>query len=48
MGYVGARKHRQNAGKGTGTVETRWLKMDGGVIDPAREKIALWKLLFPE
>jgi PAS domain S-box-containing protein len=30
--YVGKEKYRQIAGKGTGMVETRWLRKDGSVI----------------
>jgi PAS domain S-box-containing protein len=31
--YVGKEKYRQISEKGTGTVETRWLRKDGNVID---------------
>jgi PAS domain S-box-containing protein len=31
--YVGREKYRQIAEKGTGTVETRWMKKDGSAID---------------
>ncbi len=31
--YVGREKYRQISEKGTGTVETRWLRKDGGIID---------------
>jgi PAS domain S-box-containing protein len=31
--YVGTEKYRQIAEKGTGTVETRWIKKDGTIID---------------
>lgn len=31
--FVGAEKYRQISKKGTGTVETRWLKKDGTIID---------------
>lgn len=31
--YVGREKYRQISEKGTGTVETRWLRKDGAIID---------------
>ena len=31
--HVGTEKYRQIAERGTGTVETRWLTKDGGIID---------------
>ncbi|MRR38309.1 PAS domain S-box protein, partial [bacterium] len=31
--YVGTEKYRQISEKGTGTVETRWLRKDGAIID---------------
>jgi PAS domain S-box-containing protein len=31
--YVGTEKYRQIAERGTGTLETRWQRQDGGVID---------------
>lgn len=31
--YVGSEKYRQIAEQGTGTVETRWIKKDGTIID---------------
>lgn len=40
--FVGREKYRQIAQKGVGTVETRWQRRDGAIIDVLLSSVPLW------